>query len=68
MTHGPCLCGDPYCPRCGDPTEARIDEAMDRLIDNIRDINCDADEVMIFSQAGREAVEHYRKCGGEFPI
>ena len=68
MTTGPCLCGDPYCPRCGDPAAARYADAVDRLIDKLGDLDCDANELAIFERAGKEAVEHYRKGGGEPPI
>lgn len=68
MTTGPCLCGDPYCPSCGDPAAARYADALDTLIDNINELDCDETEIAIFEQAGKEAVEHYRKCGGEPPI
>lgn len=26
---GPCMCGDPYCPSCGDPGAAAWEDAMD---------------------------------------
>ena len=33
---GPCLCGDPYCPSCGDPGAAKWEdftiEAQERFI------------------------------------
>lgn len=64
MTTGPCLCGDPYCPQCGDPAAARYADAWDEFIDVINDLDCDANELAIFERAGKEAVEHYRKCGG----
>lgn len=64
MTHGPCLCGDPYCPKCGNPGAAAYEEALDNLIDNINDLDCDETELAIFELAGKEAVEHYRKSGG----
>ena len=63
-----CYCGDPYCPQCGDPAAARYADAVDRLIDKLGDLDCDETELAIFEQAGKKAVEHYRKCGGEFPI
>lgn len=64
MTTGPCLCGDPYCPSCGDPAAARYADAWDEFIDAINDINPDETELAIFEKAGKEAVEYYRKSGG----
>lgn len=68
MTTGPCLCGDPYCPSCGNPAAARYADAWEEFIDAINDINPDETELEIFERAGKEAVEHYRKCGGETSI
>ena len=68
MTTGPCLCGDPYCPRCGNPGAAAYEEAMDVFDEGISELDMDIDEIEIFYQAGKEAVEHYRKSGGEPPI
>ena len=31
MVTGPCLCGDPYCPSCGDPSLAAAEEAEQKL-------------------------------------
>ena len=30
---GPCLCGDPYCGSCGDPSAAILEEAENELCD-----------------------------------
>jgi hypothetical protein len=30
---GPCLCGDPYCGSCGDPSLAVLEEAEEKLMD-----------------------------------
>jgi hypothetical protein len=32
VSAGPCLCGDPYCPSCGDPSLARWEDAIDSLV------------------------------------
>ena len=29
---GPCLCGDPYCPSCGNPEAAKIEAAEAELL------------------------------------
>ena len=37
MSKGPCLCGDPYCPSCGDPSLAVYEEATEQLFEALRD-------------------------------
>lgn len=32
MAKGPCLCGDPYCPSCGDPSLAVIESAIEGML------------------------------------
>lgn len=32
---GPCLCGDPYCPSCGDPSRAAQDDAVDKIAEKL---------------------------------
>ena len=32
-----CMCGDPYCPSCGDPGLARQEAAADELIGLVMD-------------------------------
>ena len=68
MTTGPCLCGDPYCPYCGNPAEAKYNEIFDSMIEKINDLDMNYAELLIFEKAGKEAVEHYRNFGGEPPI
>ncbi len=36
MVKGPCLCGDPYCGSCGDPSLLAEEGAIDELIDTMR--------------------------------
>ena len=33
MVKGPCLCGDPYCGSCGDPSLADMEAAVDKLME-----------------------------------
>lgn len=40
MTKGPCLCGDPYCPSCGDPSLAVLEEAAERLMEALHKADC----------------------------
>lgn len=37
MSKGPCLCGDPYCPSCGDPSLAVHEEAAEQLFEALKD-------------------------------
>ena len=53
------------CARCGNPGAQEYSDAIDTIIDNMHDLDMDLDELAIFEKAGKEAVEHYRKCGGE---
>jgi hypothetical protein len=34
---GPCLCGDPYCGSCGDPSLAILEEAEIKLADTMNE-------------------------------
>jgi len=42
---GPCLCGDPYCPRCGNPERAAAEEAEEKLLDELGDLDMAVCEV-----------------------
>lgn len=61
MNIGPCLCGDPYCPYCGDPGAAAMEEwilgienlAMEKRFTEI--------EARLFQKTGIAAVEAYRE-------
>jgi len=55
---GPCMCGDPYCGSCGDPTQARWEAFVDALYDKISDFT--EDEAHIFVAAGEAAVNAVR--------
>jgi hypothetical protein len=45
---GPCLCGDPYCPSCGDPAAAAFADAIDLLLEDIGEaIQTDRDLLQI---------------------
>lgn len=53
---GPCLCGDPYCPRCGTP------EGDDRARWYVRLVGCD-DETLIPLDVTPEEVAFLRRLG-----
>lgn len=58
---GPCLCGDPYCPSCGNPAQAAYEEALEAFFDELRDMGLDEFEFAIFKEVGLAAVEAFRK-------
>lgn len=39
MVRGPCLCGDIYCPHCGDPGAAELEAAEEHLCEELSKIN-----------------------------
>jgi len=65
MGNGPCLCGDPYCPSCGNPASAALEdaigEAADRLVDGLYNENLDPDEYDLVLEVGLAAVRSARK-------
>jgi hypothetical protein len=63
MSIGPCLCGDPYCPSCGDPGAV----AREDWIDHLDTITADFDdlEAGIFERVGMKAVEEFRAAQKE---
>ena len=38
MPKGPCLCGDPYCPSCGDPSLGVLEDAEQRTTEALHEI------------------------------
>ena len=56
--NGPCSCGDPYCPFCGDPGAA----AREEWVEHIDEITADFDDIeaRIFENVGMKAVEEFR--------
>jgi len=43
VVKGPCLCGDPYCGSCGDPSLAALEESEQALYDKLHEIKADID-------------------------
>lgn len=62
MGIGPCLCGDPYCPSCGNPEQAAFEDAVEAMFEKIMEekIIQDYQEIEIFYEAGKKAVELFR--------
>ncbi len=57
---GPCLCGDPYCPSCGNPAQAQMEEAIEKLEEEIIAHGLDALEFALFKKTGFETVINLR--------
>lgn len=58
--NGPCMCGDPYCGRCGDPGRAAAEAAMESLIEDLHKENLSPDECVIALQVVKAAVRSAR--------
>lgn len=57
---GPCLCGDSYCPHCGNPAEAARCDAIEELCDKVIGLDMSQEEMEIFWKIGSAAVEAIR--------
>ena len=62
MKNGPCLCGDPYCPHCGDPYAAEIEAAEEGLMEAFHEARFSPEEYAIVLRVGMEAVEAAREA------
>jgi hypothetical protein len=62
MSIGPCMCGDPYCSSCGDPSLAKMEEAIEALTERLINLKLDEDELWLFEKMGKAAVEAQREC------
>ena len=47
MVKGPCLCGDPYCGSCGDPSLLAEEVAIDKLMDTMSNSGATIDHYTI---------------------
>lgn len=62
MSIGPCLCGDPYCPSCGNPSLAAWESAMEELDKELEEKKLDEIEFRIFKSVGFAAVDAHREA------
>ena len=58
---GPCLCGDPSCPSCGNPAQAAYEEAVDLMVERINDLAMDEYELALFEKVGVQVVKNFRE-------
>lgn len=59
---GPCLCGDPYCGSCGNPSLAKLEAIKDDFMEKIHNAGLDEFEYRIVLDVGLKAVEMSRKA------
>jgi len=57
---GPCMCGDPYCPSCGDPGLAKYEQACDDLLAELEAAELTPEEFEVFKTVGLAAVDAHR--------
>lgn len=59
---GPCLCGDTYCPSCGNPYAAELEAASEWAGEALFKAKLTPDEYRIVVSVGLAAVHHARKA------
>jgi len=57
---GPCLCGDPYCPSCGDPSAAEFEEWIERFTDKLIEAKIDIFEAKFIENSVFVLLKVYR--------
>lgn len=62
---GPCLCGDPYCPSCGNPGLAEKEEMEERFLETLDKYNLSKVEYEVVLTVGLAAVEAHRQARRE---
>lgn len=59
---GPCLCGDPYCPSCGDPELGRIEAAEEAMMKALSDQKFTVEEYEFATRVAIQSVEAFREA------
>ena len=57
---GPCLCGDPCCPHCGNPEAEKLEEAIEGMLDTFNENQLSAGEYQLVEAVGLAAVLSHR--------
>lgn len=57
---GPCLCGDPYCPSCGNPGLAKLEAIQDDFMEKLNKLGLAEEEYQLFFDVGEAAVKAAR--------
>jgi hypothetical protein len=60
MAKGPCMCGDPACPSCGNPGYAEAVAAEEWALEQIAEAKLSPDEIRLALRVGIEAVKAHR--------
>lgn len=68
MAIGPCLCGDIYCPRCGNPEQAAYADAIEDLCEELEKMKLSDMELELFKSVGIEAVKQHRIIASELQV
>ena len=58
MTRGPCLCGDPYCPQCGNPHLAALEDMAEQILEAVVEANLSAEQFEIVLTIIKKAGEY----------
>jgi len=61
MGKEPCLCGDPYCPSCGNPSALALEGAVDDLLDAFNLEGFTFEEYEIAKEISIATVRTFRK-------
>lgn len=64
----PCMCGDPYCPFCGDPSRKDVDDALDMLMEAMAEMDISSGEIISLVEQLREAEESGKKFVLRFSV
>lgn len=68
MSIGPCLCGDIYCPRCGNPAQAAYADAVEDMCEELEKLKLSEMELVLFKSVGIEAVKQHRIIASELQV
>lgn len=58
---GPCLCGDPYCSSCGNPSAAAYADWLDYLMDEVDKLKPDEEEAALIMTTIAEVIKKHRE-------
>ena len=65
MSTGPCLCGDPYCPSCGDPEAALFADAIDEVFNDLCNFITTEEDLILFKSFA-EAFKSFKAAREEY--
>ena len=56
----PCLCGDPYCPWCGNPELAQFEEWMDKHCELLESLDLSKSDCVFIDSILPELIKSFR--------